>query len=53
MSDPGISYRSREEVSLARKEKDPLEYIKKLLLENNLATETELKVITFKYYSSL
>jgi len=46
MSDPGISYRSREEVSSTRKEKDPIEHLKKkTILDNKVATEEELKAI--------
>jgi len=45
MSDPGISYRTREEIAQVRKEKDAIEFVKKTLLENKLATEEELKAI--------
>lgn len=44
MSDPGISYRTRDEISNMRKTRDCIEYVKGLLLNNNLATEQELKV---------
>mmetsp|Transcript_5782 Transcript_5782/g.6214 ORF Transcript_5782/g.6214 Transcript_5782/m.6214 type:complete len:383 (+) Transcript_5782:26-1174(+) len=45
MSDPGISYRTRDEVSNMRKTKDCIDYVRGLLLNNNLATEQELKEI--------
>jgi pyruvate dehydrogenase E1 component alpha subunit len=45
MSDPGISYRSREEVAARRKEKDPIENSRKIILDNKLASEEELKNI--------
>jgi len=45
MSDPGLTYRSRDEVATRRKEKDPIENAKKVIFENKLATEEELKVI--------
>lgn len=45
MSDPGISYRNRDEVKLARDTRDPLNFVKKALLEAEFATEDELKSI--------
>ena len=45
MADPDTTYRSKDEVIKARKERDPLNYIRILLLENNLATETEIEVL--------
>jgi pyruvate dehydrogenase E1 component alpha subunit len=45
MSDPGLSYRSREEIAQVRKERDPIDKVKKIILENNCATENELKEI--------
>lgn len=45
MSDPGLSYRTRDEVSQIRAERDPIDYCKHLLLSNELATEEELKSI--------
>jgi TPP-dependent pyruvate/acetoin dehydrogenase alpha subunit len=44
MSDPGVTYRTREQVQTHRKEKDCIGYIKRLILENNFATETDLEV---------
>ncbi len=45
MSDPGTTYRTREEVAGVRQVKDPLEYVKKLLVDHSLATAEELKSI--------
>lgn len=43
MSDPGITYRTREEVSDYRKNKDPIIVLKGYLLEHSCATEKEMK----------
>ncbi len=45
MSDPGTTYRTREEVGNVRQTRDPIEYVKKLLVENSFATEEEIKEI--------
>ena len=45
MSDPGVTYRTREEISDVRKFRDPIEYVRSLLLENKMADEKELKQI--------
>lgn len=45
MSDPGLSYRDREEVAKVRRERDPIDKLKKIILENNAAKEDELKAI--------
>lgn len=37
MSDPGITYRSREEINEVRANRDPIEIVRKLLLENSWA----------------
>jgi pyruvate dehydrogenase E1 component alpha subunit len=44
MSDPGLSYRSREEVQSIREHKDPIAIVRDLLQKHNLADEAELKV---------
>jgi len=44
MSDPGISYRSRDEVVQVREHRDCILNVKSLILSNNFATEKELKV---------
>lgn len=43
MSDPGITYRSREEVSDIRSNRDPIDKLKNFMLAQNLATEAEIK----------
>jgi pyruvate dehydrogenase E1 component alpha subunit len=48
MSDPGITYRTRDEVNDVRKNRDPIEIVRKLLLDNKWAKEDELKDIEKK-----
>uniref|UniRef100_A0A804PPM2 Dehydrogenase E1 component domain-containing protein n=1 Tax=Zea mays TaxID=4577 RepID=A0A804PPM2_MAIZE len=43
MSDPGSTYRTRDEISGVRQERDPIERVRKLLLAHDLATAAELK----------
>jgi pyruvate dehydrogenase E1 component alpha subunit len=43
MSDPGTTYRNREEIAFTRSTRDPLEFVKKCLLEGGLADEVEIK----------
>ncbi len=43
MSDPGLSYRVRDEIDGYRKEKDPLTNLKKIIIEHKFSTEEELK----------
>ena len=45
MSDPGLTYRTRDEVNDVRKTTDPILQVKNLILENNVATEKDLKQI--------
>lgn len=45
MSDPGSTYRSRDEVSEVRKTKDPIMLMKNHILDHNVASEKELKNI--------
>ena len=45
MSDPGITYRSRNEIKHVREYRDPLHIVKFLLIENSWYTEKELKEI--------
>ena len=45
MSDPGTTYRTRDEVGAVRQASDPIEYVKKLLVDENLSTAEELKQI--------
>lgn len=43
MSDPGISYRSRDEVSEVKRERDCIDGVKNRLIQNGWATKEELK----------
>ncbi|EGW35792.1 alpha subunit of pyruvate dehydrogenase [Spathaspora passalidarum NRRL Y-27907] len=43
MSDPGTTYRTREEVSQMRSRNDPIAGLKATLLEKGIATEKEIK----------
>lgn len=45
MSDPGTSYRTRDEIQEVRQTRDPLTSFKERLLSSNLATAEELKVV--------
>jgi len=45
MSDPGLTYRSKDEVADIRKRNDPIEYVRSLLLENCGVPAEDLKVI--------
>ncbi|CAH1954895.1 unnamed protein product [Acanthoscelides obtectus] len=48
MSDPGTSYRSREEIQETRQTKDPINKFKDKIVSANLVTEDELKAIDAK-----
>ncbi|TPX53850.1 pyruvate dehydrogenase (acetyl-transferring) [Powellomyces hirtus] len=43
MSDPGTTYRTREEIQHMRSTNDPITGLKERILERNIATEDELK----------
>lgn len=43
MSDPGTSYRTRDEVQEVRKTKDPITQLKTFMIEGELATAAEIK----------
>lgn len=45
MSDPGTTYRTRDEVQTVRKTTDCLLYLKRLTIESGFATEKEIKAI--------
>lgn len=39
MSDPGLTYRTRDQVQEVRQKEDPISLAKRTLLENNLVSE--------------
>ena len=45
MSDPGVTYRKKEEVSNIRETRDCIDYIKNIAISNSIANEKELKEI--------
>lgn len=45
MSDPGTTYRNRDEIASMRTARDPIEFVKNLLVDNDLAESQELKDI--------
>lgn len=45
MSDPGTTYRTREEIQQMKETRDPIQKVEKYLYEFNFATEEELKQI--------
>lgn len=43
MSDPGVTYRTKEEIQNVRKTRDPIEICRNMLLDQGWATAVELK----------
>jgi len=43
MSDPGTTYRNREEIAFTRSTRDPLEFVKKCLKDAGFADDVEIK----------
>merc|ERR1712184_231362 len=43
MSDPGTTYRTREEIDTVRKQRDPIERLRHRLIQNELCDEKEIK----------
>lgn len=43
MSDPGTTYRNREEIEFTRSTRDPLEFVKKCLVDAEFMTAEEIK----------
>lgn len=48
MSDPGSTYRTRDEVTTMRQARDPVERVRKLLLDHEFADAKQLKAIEKK-----
>ncbi len=42
MSDPGVSYRTKDEVNKVRQSRDNIEFIRKMILDHKFASEDEL-----------
>ena len=53
MSDPGTTYRTREEIQRMRSTQDPIAGLKQKLLEWQVTTEEELKSLDKKARSSV
>lgn len=45
MSDPGVSYRTREEIQEVRSKSDPISLLKERMLSSNMASVEELKEV--------
>ncbi|XP_017885143.2 probable pyruvate dehydrogenase E1 component subunit alpha, mitochondrial [Ceratina calcarata] len=45
MSDPGTSYRSRDEIRTVQTQRDPIDLFSKLLIEQGMKTDAEIKEI--------
>lgn len=45
MSDPGTTYRNREEIAFTRSTRDPLEFVKKCIMDAGFAQAEDLKAI--------
>lgn len=43
ISDPGSSYRTRDEVQGVRRARDPIEHVRKLIVDHDIAQSDELK----------
>lgn len=48
MSDPGVTYRNRDEISQMRASRDPIEMVKKRMIDAELATADEIKEVEKK-----
>jgi TPP-dependent pyruvate/acetoin dehydrogenase alpha subunit len=49
MSDPGVTYRSKEEIAEIRKNRDPINYVRSVILDNKAATEDQLTVFRVNF----
>lgn len=53
MSDPGTTYRNREEIAMTRSTRDPLEFIKKTIVDAGFSDAEELKEMEKKIRKSV
>ncbi|CAK9829533.1 Pyruvate dehydrogenase E1 component subunit alpha, somatic form, mitochondrial [Anthophora retusa] len=53
MSDPGTSYRTRDEVKAVQAERDPILLLGKQLVENGMKTEEEIRAIRDSTYKAV
>ncbi|KAG7211157.1 hypothetical protein KM043_010481 [Ampulex compressa] len=53
MSDPGVGYRTREEIKAVQTEQDPIALFGKLVVENGLMTEEELQKVRDATYKEV
>jgi pyruvate dehydrogenase E1 component alpha subunit len=53
MSDPGVTYRTRDEIKHVRDYRDPIGLVKHMLIENSWATDKELKAIEKEIRASI
>jgi len=56
MSDPGYSYRTREEIKAVQTEQDPIMLFTKLITEKGLMTEKDIEVLKIshkRYFQTL
>ena len=45
MSDPGTTYRNRDDIKAVRTTRDPIEYLKRIIVETGAGTEDEVKAV--------
>lgn len=53
MSDPGTSYRTRDEVQEVRQTRDPITSFKEKIISSNLVTAEEIKVFRIYFTQKL
>lgn len=53
ISDPGVSYRTRDEVQGVRRSRDPIEHVRKILLDHEVVDADSLKQIERKVKSQV
>jgi pyruvate dehydrogenase E1 component alpha subunit len=53
MSDPGTTYRNREEIAFTRSTRDPIEFVKKCLMDAGFSDSEEIKEVEKKIRKSV